>query len=167
MSIRVKLTIPTDVLQRLKDLPTRAQQQFRTELRTTVQPAVNENVQRELAVDPGPVVYKFKFSTDKSRRAFFASRGFGKGIPTQRTGSVQESWTVTVSSQLQTDLLSIRNLRPEAKYVYGSATQRQVPGHARTGWGRDFPRKIAVIQEDAQSRVIAAWFRAVKSAMKG
>ena len=164
---KIKLTQPTDVLQALKDLPTRAQQQFRTELRTVVQPAVDAAVQRELAVNPGPVVLPFAFSTAKSRKAYFASKGFGRGIPYQRTGAIEQSWTVTVKSQLQADLLSIVNLRPEAKYVYGTPAQRQVPGHARTGWGRDFPRKYAVIKEDATNRVIAAWFRAVKGAMKG
>lgn len=162
---KVKLGQPTEVLQALKDLPTRAQQQFRTELRTVVQPAVDKNVQTQLAPAPGPVVLPFAFSTDKSRRAYFATRGFGKGIPYQRTGAVEDSWTVTVAFQLRGDLLTIRNLRPESKYVFGTPTQRQVPGHARTGWGRDFPRKILVIQEDATSRIIAAWFRAVKSAI--
>jgi hypothetical protein len=48
---------------------------------------------RDLMREPGrPIRYPVQWDTDKQRVAFFASDGFGAGIPTGRTGDYQAGW---------------------------------------------------------------------------
>lgn len=44
--------------------------------------------------EPGPPVYPIRWTSEKQRRAFFASRGFGRGIPARRGNppAVLEGW---------------------------------------------------------------------------
>lgn len=45
--------------------------------------------------EPGkPIIYPVQWDSEKQRRAYFASNGFGKGIPYNRTGAYSRSWTV-------------------------------------------------------------------------
>jgi hypothetical protein len=44
---------------------------------------------------PGPVKYPIRWTSERQRRAFFATNGFGRGIPTKRTGDVAR-WGVFV-----------------------------------------------------------------------
>lgn len=44
--------------------------------------------------EPGkPITYPVQWDSEKQRRAFFATDGFGKGIPYVRTGAYQRGWT--------------------------------------------------------------------------
>lgn len=90
-----------------------------------------------LAPDIGPVVYKIKWTTQRQERAFFATNGFGKGIPTQRTGALNASWesvSLTVAS-LGTSIL-IWNSQKYAKFVVGTFTSiaPMQRFHRNTGW---------------------------------
>jgi len=38
--------------------------------------------------------YPIKWDSDKQRRAFFATGGFGRGIPTRRTGQYAAGWEI-------------------------------------------------------------------------
>lgn len=51
-----------------------------------------------------PVSYPIKWDSEKQRRAFFATNGFGKGIPYKRTG--QTVWTVNSSFTNEVDLFA-------------------------------------------------------------
>lgn len=43
--------------------------------------------------EPGkPIVYPVQWDSEKQRRAFFATDGFGRGIPTKRTGQGVGAW---------------------------------------------------------------------------
>lgn len=111
-----------------------------------------------LGITPGPVKRPIEWTSQKQRMAFFASDGFGKGIPfvraTHGPGNVQGSWYmkamingVDVSSKtsfvgLGSDLVmnaQIGNKSPASKYVYGSLAESN-PGrfqqrfHINTGW---------------------------------
>jgi len=58
-----------------------------------------------------------KWDSAKQRRAFFATDGFGKGIPYVRTGGYQAAWKV-----VQTEKgFSLKNSKPGAKYIAGNA----------------------------------------------
>jgi hypothetical protein len=85
----------------------------------------------ELKHYPGAVVYPFQFATERSRKAFFATNGFGRGLGAKRTGKLAEAWKVDISLSDNAVVMSARNTAPYQRYVTG---KRQVPGHATTGW---------------------------------
>ena len=160
--IRMKVTPPKVIFDNVRDLPRRHRQQFTRELQTVVKPAIQAEVTDLIGREPGPVVRPFQFSTDKSRRWYF---WFMKGkLPRIRTHQLATSWFVDL--QLGTGTIIIYNAKSYAKYVYGSPTQLQVPGHLRTGWGRDFPAALQLITEFGIEQILDAWGRAVNVAIK-
>jgi hypothetical protein len=63
--------------------------------------------------------YPIRWDTAKQRRAFFASDGFGAGIPTKRgkgSGAIQRNWKV-ISTEYGGDL---ENPMSHARFVYGT-----------------------------------------------
>lgn len=51
-------------------------------------------IRQEMTSPGSEVQYPIAWDTPKQRAAFFASDGFGKGIPTGRTGDYQGAWVV-------------------------------------------------------------------------
>lgn len=83
-----------------------------------------------------------EWESEKQRRAFFATDGFGKGIPYSRTGAYARGWDV-ISRTLQGQFeLVVGNAEDYAEYVGGSLNQRsmvealkyQQKMHRNTGW---------------------------------
>ncbi len=162
--ITIKLSIPKDVFAAVRELPTRATRNFNRELQTTVKPELQRHVKDLVAVAPGPVVHPFQFATIRSRKAFFATRGFGRGIPTRRTNAIINAWTIEITRAGEKSYIILTNTNPASQYVYGTPHQRQVPGHFRTGWGKDLRPALALIQERATELIIDAWGKAVYQA---
>lgn len=165
---KFKLNLPNSVLRAARNIPKRVMPEFRRELQTKVKPALQRQVDDLLGADPGPVKRPFVFSDDpvqnaRIRAAYFATNGFGKGIPYRRTNNLRTSWVVKLSSKLQKEFVTVVNLKSYAKYVYGP---RQVPGHKRTGWGKDFDEAVALIEEDGIVMVVAAWKRSILKTLK-
>lgn len=157
--------IDDDVLVAIRDLPKRIAPELDNELRTEVVPFVERRVQSDIATYPGAVSRPFAFATARSRRAYFATRGFGKGIPYRRTGALGKGWKVKLDRRRNEGFLSVANDVPYAGYVYGSGlfslgSFRQVPGHKNTGWGNGLDEKIFKLSEDATAMLIAAFVRA-------
>ena len=61
--------------------------------------------------------YPIKWDSEKQRRAFFATDGFGAGIPTSRTDKLVNAWQIVKI----TDGYSLVNATPYTKYVQGNA----------------------------------------------
>lgn len=163
----LKIKFPTDLTKSIKGLPAASHKIFNVEMEKTVKPAVQREVIDLVATYPGPVKYPFEFGTAKSRRAFFATQGFGRGIPTVRTGTLFRAWQVSYRFSFPSGVLILKNTDPAAKYVYGFKGQRQIPGHRATGWGRDLPPALQLIDEYATKLIIDAWARSVGLAIKG
>ncbi len=155
---RTRLTQSSDIFAAYRGLDVRSKQRFRTNLRTQVKPEVDKDVLDLMAPYPGGVKYPFQFATAKSRRAFFATNGFGRGIPTQRTNQLHDSWDTQITDRDSSSLVRVVNLKPYSQYVYAP---RQVPGHFNTGWGRDFNTAIPLVEEHAEELIIDAWGDAV------
>lgn len=51
-------------------------------------------IQSRMSVDGQPIRYPVQWDSQRQRKAFFATEGFGKGIPTQRTGGYRQGWKV-------------------------------------------------------------------------
>lgn len=70
---------------------------------------------------------KYKWNSEKQRKAFFASGGFGGGIPSKRTGQMKDGWKVSVDPYRTT----IYNRVKHAQFVVGDNQQR---GHKADKW---------------------------------
>lgn len=95
----------------------------------------------ELRYYPGPVQYPIDWQTEKQRRAFFATDGFGQGIPTRRTGELAAAWAVEGETTAAGFAIVVTNRKPSARFVVGSlakarqaASRFQQRMHANTGW---------------------------------
>lgn len=151
------LEIPRDVLQAQRETIQTAPGKMGDYIATVVKPEVESLVQSRLAPYPGPAVLPFEFATVKSRRWYFANRvpsGSKKGRY-QRTGDLAQEWIVEVDRRRNEGFMSVRNTDPAAIYIFGN---RQVSGHARTGWGKDFPEVIGLISDRATDLIIDGWY---------
>lgn len=71
----------------------------------------------------------YQWQSEKQRKAYFASDGFGNGIPYQRTGTMSDGWTYTQTSDWTR--VNIENSTDYTRYVVGETMQ---DGHAKDGW---------------------------------
>src|SRR6056297_1510184 len=115
---------------------------------------IRQSVLARLRVEPGPVKYTIQWKSDKQRKAFFASNGFGKGIPTKRTGALTKAWDVEFTEAGETYEIVATNNKPYARYVIGDDQQ---PFHRNTGW---YQADNILIDETikAQDALIETWF---------
>lgn len=142
MGIRFRFDANLDPLERAK----RGLQNAREIAQRTGQEVVRE-IEPQLVADlffkPGKAKYPIQWTSEKQRRAFFASDGFGKGIPTKRTGALSDAWVVTFLPGTGAFAFRVRiaNTNPASKYVFGTlarqlsrAARSQQGFHKTTGW---------------------------------
>lgn len=86
---------------------------------------------RKLTIVPGAPIYPIRWKSQRQRRAFFASNGFGKGIPTKRSYKLLKGWRVLYQRTGDGGFISLVNEVPYMKYVQGDEAQ---PFHLDTGW---------------------------------
>lgn len=99
--------------------------------RDTFNTQIKPGLLDELRYYPGPVKYPFQFGTARSRRAYFATNGFGNGIPYHRTGALAAGWRTDVFMSDNAVAMSVSNPVKATPYVIG---RYQVAGHRNTGW---------------------------------
>lgn len=98
-------------------------------------------VVRDLAEPPGPVRYPIRWASEKQRKAYFATNGFGKGIPYKRKSQRAAAETFKVAYVIKTETeasFEITNNWSAAQYVWGrfNNTKYQQPFHSDTGWNK-------------------------------
>jgi len=76
-----------------------------------------------LRFTPAKPHYPIIWQSERQRRAFWATNGFGKGIPTQRSGKLQASWFVNQTVTGSGGELRFDNFAPYATYVQGDQQQ--------------------------------------------
>lgn len=86
---------------------------------------------KELRVQPARPKYKIRWQSERQRRAFFASDGFGKGIPYRRTDKLMKGWKVEIEPIQSGAGLILINRVPSAEFVQGSRMQRM---HKASGY---------------------------------
>lgn len=82
---------------------------------------------------PGRPHYPIQFTSDRQRKAFFASDGFGRGIPTRRTGGIAAGWDINFIPTQDGGLFVLNNPSEAAKFVQGPQPFAQ-GFHIDTGW---------------------------------
>lgn len=149
----VVVTVPVDVLESIHKNIAQAPTRLGVEV-FRAQNIIGQRAMQELKQTPGAPHYPLRWTSERQRRAFFATNGFGRGIPTQRTGALQQGWDYTIDKFSDGGTFRIINDVPYMRFVEGDDTQ---PFHLDTGWVQAAPI-LARYQEEAEAAVIAAWF---------
>lgn len=89
---------------------------------------LKRQVLKIVAVQGKPVRYPIEWTSDVQRRAFFATDGFGRGIPTGRTGELVKSWDAAFEFTPEGGGFSVWNTAPHAPYVVGDPQQPMFAG---------------------------------------
>lgn len=72
---------------------------------------------------PGDPVYPIRWTNERQRRAFFASKGFGRGIPTKRTNKIINAWDAEFVPTDDGGMLVMSNPYEAAQFIFGPNTQ--------------------------------------------
>jgi len=126
----VEVTDP-GLIKAYEQLLTRAPDIVNTMVNATVN-RVGDRLLARFRQEPGGVVYPIQWKSAKQRKAFFASNGFGHGIPYQRTHELVKAWKLVVVYQPnRLTEIALENDDPARKFVTGPDQQ---PYHKITGW---------------------------------
>ena len=99
----------------------------------------------------------FVWSSEKQRRAYFATNGFGAGIPYNRTHNLMYQGRFQVDKKYSSLYITYENAAPYFKWVQGFTTQ--IIGMKARGWS---PATVTVIKHEAD--VFSAFHVAVSQA---
>jgi hypothetical protein len=151
--IRVSVTVETDILDAIAETAQKSPRLMQTAFKRNVS-RLRSRILDDLTQDPGPVHYPIRWKSERQRRAFFATNGFGKGIPYERTGALQAGYRITAIDDPSGGILQVTNTTPYANFVVGDDAQ---PFHLDTGW-RQVGTAIANYREEAEDILIDTWF---------
>lgn len=85
----------------------------------------------KLSREPGPPIYPIRWASLRQRRAYFATRGFGRGIPSRRSGALLRNWSADFFGDSEGGVVTLSNPVPWMRYVQGDRPQ---PFHLDTGY---------------------------------
>lgn len=120
---------------------------------------IKSRLLKQLRTEPGSPKYPIQWSSDRQRKAYFASNGFGGGIPYQRTGKLVRAWKVEFVHSDGGLAIVAENPVASARYVIGDAQQ---PFHKITGW-YNADNVIADETVRAQDVLIETWYTVTDS----
>jgi len=84
-------------------------------------------IRKEMAVPGKPPTYPIPWDSPKQRRAFFATNGFGRGIPTKRTDEYVNAWKV-IKHETGAD---VGNPLAHAGYIGGRASGKPIGANGK------------------------------------
>lgn len=151
--IRVLVTVETDILDAIEDTALRSPKLMQTAFKRNVS-RLRSRILDDLKQDPGPVHYPIRWKSERQRRAFFATNGFGAGIPYERTGDLLAGYRINTITNDDGGILEVTNNVPYARFVVGDDAQ---PFHLDTGY-RQVGVAIANYREEAEEILISTWF---------
>lgn len=150
--IKFSSDVPIDIFEAIQEQAQKLPALVRRGLPRVTRP-IDNRMLAELSAEPGPPRYPIRWKSTKQRRAFFATNGFGRGIPTKRSGALSSSWKVRTVFSADGGEIIARNDTPYARYVQGDDAQ---PFHIDR-WPQAAPIvvKYLPIYEDA---LIEFWY---------
>ena len=84
-----------------------------------------QRIQRRMQQAGSPVVYPIQWDSPRQRKAFFATNGFGHGIPYRRQGRYEQGWKLRATE----NGVVLENRTRAARYIAGLRSGRDVsPG---------------------------------------
>jgi len=100
--------------------------------------AGNALIDRQLVQNPAPFTGRRDWQSERQRRAYFATGGFGRGIPSTRTGEINDAWELGFDVQRSSITVTLFNVSDHYRFVVGSLrmdgpdTQQRM--HKQGGW---------------------------------
>lgn len=160
VTIKVDDDIAEVLVNDLKTVPRKFKALYRTRIN-----ALAKTTLQKLQRTPPKVKYPIQWKSRKQQRYFFATRGFGKGIPTQRTGALQAGWKVIDESDFTQGLFTIYNDATTRDYFTGAVIYfeefvtgvNQQPFHRNTGWGQSQSILLEAMVS-AEDVIIQTWW---------
>jgi hypothetical protein len=152
MTVRIRVDVPDDLLTEYERnaarYPALVEKAFRRQL-----VKIGGKVVKKLQTTPPPVKRPIRWKSERQRRAFFATDGFGGGIPSRRSGELQQGWKYTVDKLDRGGVLTVSNKVSYGRYVQGDDAQ---PFHLDTGWTQAAP-VFAQARVDAEKQLEEIW----------
>ena len=150
--IKIDVTVDTDVLDAIseaaKESPRRMNAAYKKRIKR-----IRQRILDDLREYPGPVKYPFRWKSERQRRAYFATDGFGWGIPYVRTNALKDGWTTHIRDQKDGAVFEVVNNADYSVFVMGDWQQ---PGHIQTGWN-SAAEIVAKYRERATDELISVW----------
>lgn len=150
--IKFSSDIPFDIFDAIQEQAQRLPALVKRGLPRVTRP-IDRRMLGELQAEPGSPRYPIRWKSERQRRAFFATNGFGRGIPTRRTGAMIRSWRVITTFDANGGEIIAGNDSPYVDFVQGNRAQ---PFHIDR-WPQAAPIyvKYLPIYEDA---LIEFWY---------
>jgi hypothetical protein len=96
---------------------------------------IRDQLLQRFREEPDAVAYPVQWTSDRQRKAYFATNGFGHGIPYSRSHDLVNAWKLVVVYQAnRLTEIALSNDDPARQFVTGWRQQRF---HAVTGWYKD------------------------------
>jgi hypothetical protein len=161
--IRVSFTIDDDVIAAIAETARTAPSKVRRMVGDVARGPIANAMIQELSREPGPARKTgrgkkgqsvLRWKSERQRRAYFASNGFGGGIPYRRNHRVARGWRVVVISAARAEI-AVENSERAARFVEGDDAQ---PMHLATGWPQSAPI-IQRFREPFEDALINGWYR--------
>lgn len=155
MFARATVTVDQSVLdfiaQSAAKAPKRLQEQMRTRLSAT-KPRLIAKV--SIYPPERDASDHVRWKSKRQQRAFYATQGFGRGIPTFRTGATANLWDISLTQTDTGGIVTLSNSSSYAPYVVGDDQQ---PFHYDQGW-QTIDVLAESIADDVEAEVINTWF---------
>lgn len=151
MPYKLELDIPKDVFVPVQELAKSSPLMQRVWVQNTR--GIANELLRVVSKPPGVVKRPIQWASEKQRKAYFASNGFGKGIPYKRSGKLSRGWEVKYTFSGSEGIISLENPASITPYLQGSLQQ---PFHRNTGWPRA-DLEAAKFEDDLENATIDSW----------
>lgn len=166
--IRVQIddVLAGDIKRTLEDAPKRME----AEIARIVKGLETSLLDDLLSFTPGPVRYPIQWTSERQRRAYFATDGFGHGIPYRRTGRLVSAWRLRRYFSRAGNLITITN-DADPGFVIGNPARPELHQqfHANTGWPtpQEVGQTMDFFSEAAEEQMRDAWLDVVTELVYG
>lgn len=118
--IYLEIVPPTAILNDIQQAAQRSPTLMATAYKRSTQ-RLAQRWKTALGVEPPPAAqfYPIRWKSERQRRAYFATNGFGHGIPSTRSHQLARDWKVTVETVDNGGSIIVANANDAAGYVYG------------------------------------------------
>lgn len=131
----------TTVAGTLDNIPQLASRVLRTKVRPYATKKLNSTLRKAPPARQWTEANPPPWTSEKQKRAYFASAGFGRGIPTKRTNRHIKSWRTRAYYKKKAGALIIYSNDPRGPFITGKWQQKF---HRMAGWHD----AIAVVVDD-------------------
>lgn len=154
-----KTTVDVSAIKAQRDRAVAATGLMGSYTQQVIAPAIQARVDATYAPYPQLAIHPFEFATPRSRRWYRAQVRAGNirtdGTRYIRNGDLGKAWMVLFDRRQTEGFLTVKNTASMAIYVFGN---RQVAGHATTGWGQNFAQANQEVSGLATYLLAQGWY---------